>query len=178
MRLKVTRLHAITRAASWATRPGGHPVRAQPARWQADPRLPSGVARMVVAELRLTKLRVPELGVAELGLLTMAGPTMVEAVRVEAGPARAVQGLWAGLAQRAVPTAGIVRPTALVKAGARRRSWLAERAADLLAAESSWIGTDRLVTAAWVRAPVLLCLGGQALRLLAMVLRAHGRPFR
>jgi len=107
----------------------------------------------------------------------MAEPTLVETVLVEASPAGSVQHLGAVLAQRAMPTAAIVRPTALVKTGARRRTWLAERTADLLAAENSWIGTHKLVAAARVRALVLLCPGDQVRRLLAVVLVA-GRLFR
>jgi hypothetical protein len=70
---------------------------------------------------------------------------------------------------RARPTATIVRATALVKAGARRKIWLAEWATDLLAAESTWTGADRLVAAACVGTLVLLRPGDQVWRLLAVL---------
>jgi hypothetical protein len=120
--------------------------------WQPGPGLLCGVASLVVAGMRLTKLRLAELGVTKLVLclLTMAESRLVEAAVVQASPARAVQRFRAGLAQRIGPTAALVRPAALVKADARRLASLAERAADLVAAESSWIGADRLEAAAVV----------------------------
>jgi hypothetical protein len=87
LRLKTARMHAIPLSGWRAGQSGGHPVRGRPARWQADPRLPGGLAKRVLAELRL-----PELGLAEmvLGLLALAESALVEAAAVKASRARAV----------------------------------------------------------------------------------------